>query len=101
MILDFVTITGADDNVDLLFLDDMTTKYPHVEWGILLSDSRKGQPRYPSDAWLARLTDTLYTKFDNNFSAHLCGSLCERLINEGAEIYKTGELIEHSVPKMF
>lgn len=101
MIFDFLTITGADDNVDLNFLDDMMSQYSHVEWGILFSDKRKGQPRYPSDAWLARLTDTFYTKFDNAFSAHLCGAISNRLIDEGAEIYKTGELIEHSIPAMF
>ena len=101
MIFDFVTITGADDEVDLAFLDDMMSKYPHVEWGILLSQTRKGTPRYPSDLWLARLTDTFYTKFDRSFSAHLCGSMCERLINEGPEIYRTGELVEHSMPGFF
>jgi len=101
MIFDFIAITGADDAVDLSFLDDMMSKYPHVEWGILFSDKRKGQPRYPSDAWLARLTDTFYTKFDTAFAAHLCGAMCDRLIEQGSEIYKTGELIEHSVPKLF
>lgn len=101
MIFDFMTITGADDEVDLLFLDDMTTQFPHVEWGILLSEKRKGSPRYPSDKWLARLTDTFYTKFDTAFSAHLCGSMCDRLIIEGGETYISGELVEHAIPKLF
>lgn len=101
MIFDFVTITGADDDVDLLFLDDMTSRFPHVEWGILLSEKRKGTPRYPSDKWLATLTDTFYTKFDSSFSAHLCGSMCEKLIDSGGETYISGELVEHTVPKLF
>lgn len=101
MILDHITITGADDDTDFMFLDDMMAKYHHVEWGILFSKKRKGTPRYPSDAWIAKLTDKFYTKFDASFSAHICGSMCERLINEGAELYLTGELIEHSIPEMF
>jgi hypothetical protein len=82
MIFDFVTITGADDGVDLLFLDDMMSKYPHVEWGILFSVSRAGSSRYPSQDWITSLVYDFYPKWDTGFSAHLCGAVCRRLIKD-------------------
>jgi hypothetical protein len=41
MILDRVTITGADDDVDIGDLVDLSARYPFVEWGILSSSSRR------------------------------------------------------------
>jgi phosphoribosylanthranilate isomerase len=82
MIFDFVTITGADDKVDQVFLDDMATQYPHVEWGILFSVTRAGTPRYPSQEWITSLVYDFYPKWDTSFSAHLCGAVCRRLIKD-------------------
>lgn len=68
MIIDRVTITGADDNTkgsDLLALQE---KYPFVEWGILFSKSKIGTARYPSIEWMY---DNLAPKL--NLSAHYCG----------------------------
>lgn len=82
MLFDFITITGADDNVELAFLEDISTQYPYVEWGILFSESRQGSPRYPSHEWITSLVYEFFPKWALSFSAHLCGSICERIIRD-------------------
>ena len=37
MILDRVTITGADDSIHVEQLAELSQAYPYVEWGILVS----------------------------------------------------------------
>lgn len=70
-----VTLTGADDSIAPEDLFDLSSEYPFVEWGILLSYSQKGYERFPSNGWLERLV--LYRdKLIANpipLSGHLCG----------------------------
>ena len=101
MRLEQVTITGIDDQTEMSFIDDMTSRFGHVEWGVLLYDKKRGTPRYPSDSWLANLTGTFRHKYDTQFCAHICGTLCDRMITDGGETYLTGELIEFSDPRFF
>jgi hypothetical protein len=68
MKIDRVTITGADDTVDIKDLVILQNKYPFVEWGILHSTNKIGQPRYPSSAWCVKAINA-----GINASAHLCG----------------------------
>lgn len=73
MILDRVTITGADDQTDQREMLAISEEYPWCEWGILYSKKHAGSSRFPSYPWLLAL-DALAT--DNptlNLSAHLCG----------------------------
>ena len=79
-----VTITGADDLVDPKILRELSDEFPFVEWGILRSVSREGEPRYPSADWREKLeavamrTDKpgeLDTRLDMRLSAHFCGQL--------------------------
>lgn len=72
MILDRVTITGADDRVDQRGLIDLNREYPFVEWAILFSASRVGTSRYPSRSWVERLTHIARPRLVS-ISAHLCG----------------------------
>jgi hypothetical protein len=77
MILDRVTVTGADDSIDPEQLIQLTMRFPFVEWGILLSRSQEGGPRFPSTAWIERLklvADTV-NKMQGpmRLSGHLCG----------------------------
>ena len=37
-ILNKVTVTGADDSIDINKMFDIQEKYPFGEWGILLSE---------------------------------------------------------------
>jgi hypothetical protein len=67
--LKLVTISGADDNVDIKALENLSKKYPYVEWGILVS-SLKSNPiksRYPSEIWLRKFVHAKVKK-----SIHLC-----------------------------
>jgi hypothetical protein len=72
-----VTFTGADDSVLPEDLFQVSKDHPIVEWGILLSKDRMGQPRYPSKEWLLKLADeydSLTEKYGAiDLSLHLCG----------------------------
>lgn len=59
MILDRVTITGADDSISPSGLLPLTKKYPFVEWGILVSVTKIGVPRYPTWAWIEEIQDRI------------------------------------------
>lgn len=55
MQLDRVTITGADKSIDPMQLVRLSQAYPFVEWGILVSRTRSGSPRFPPKSWLRDL----------------------------------------------
>jgi hypothetical protein len=77
-----VTITGADDNVDPYDLLHLSRFYPFVEWGVLLSEKRRGLPRYPSLNWIRELEDLALRPDERTgrarFSMHLCGAEMRR-----------------------
>lgn len=81
MILDRVTITGADDSIEASDLVALSKEFPFVEWGILFSGSRQGTPRYPGTVWLAELWKASTEGL--NLSAHLCGKWVRELVLEG------------------
>lgn len=68
--LNRVTITGADDSTDILEMLELSIIYPWLEWGILVSRSREGSPRYPSRQWQERLLKSAHRM---NISMHACG----------------------------
>jgi phosphoribosylanthranilate isomerase len=80
-----ITVTGADDSVkDIEDLFDTTAEYPLVEWGILLSKSSMGRPRFPSYIWLNRLADACFRNPNRlNLSAHICGRWVREMFFEG------------------
>ena len=85
MTLRTITITGADDHVnpeDLAFLSE---KYPFVEWGILLSETRKGTNRFPSSFWMERLKKY---KDQLRLSGHLCGRWLGDMMKTGTNSFK-------------
>lgn len=72
--LDRVTITGADDRTSIAEMSRLSEEFPFVEWGILVSKSREGGPRFPSRKWCLGLA-VLDTQVDLlNLSMHVCGS---------------------------
>lgn len=85
--ISMVTVTGADDSVKVEDLATIQSKYPFVEFGILLSSSQQGSYRFPSYKWLQELTD-----FNNrrrsrsslgaikNLSGHLCGEYVRNIL---------------------
>lgn len=72
MMIDRVTMTGADDSVSPEDLVQITGEYPEVEWGILLSKTSVGSYRFPSFEWVGRLKEAA-AKNPMRLSAHLCG----------------------------
>lgn len=76
----YVTFTGADDNTSIAEMQDISKKYPNVEWGILLSNSGMGiKPRFPSRARL----DALAQAAGLQLSGHLCGAWMRKLVSSG------------------
>jgi hypothetical protein len=91
MILDRVTITGADDRTDPAELARLSRRYPFVEWGILISEAAAGAPRHPSPEWRRRLAELAAKAAPGlRFSAHLEGSLSRRAMLEGSDEFFTG-----------
>lgn len=78
-----VTITGADDSVTALDMKDITERFPYVEWGILLSRSQEGSPRFPSKDWLDQLADMTQVGAQLVLSGHLCGAWVRDIIDGG------------------
>lgn len=66
-----ITITGADDNIAHDHLQFLCDKYPFVEFGVLLSMTRAGAPRYPSPDWISALRKRKHIRY----AFHLCGSI--------------------------
>lgn len=77
MNLDRVTITGADDSVHVSSLRNLSDRFPFVEWGILVSYSQAGGPRFPSGQWLKELHRE---RGDIKLSMHLCGRWLRELL---------------------
>lgn len=70
MIIDRVTITGADDSTDIQWMSEIQKQYPFVEWGILVSQNQIGNYRFPSPCWLEQL---LEIQHQLKTSIHVCG----------------------------
>lgn len=86
-ILKGVTITGADDRVEISDLVQLGEEFAWVEWGIVLHPNKLGkEPRYPSEGWLRELCARVDRDrngahiIDNPLciSAHLCGRWARR-----------------------
>lgn len=75
-----VTITGADNGVDPVKLDELGDMYPFVEWAILFSGSKEGQPRYPTVDWREQFYDVTCDREAAGYhtAAHLCGITATR-----------------------
>ena len=76
-VINKVTVTGADDSVDINKMFEIQEKYPFVEWGILLSEKYSlgdGAGRFPSKKWLQELINSnSISRTKLNLSGHICG----------------------------
>ena len=77
--LDRVTITGADDGVEPGALISLSKEFPFVEWGVLASASKTGDPRYPSLAWQGWFREA-FIAAKVRPSLHLCGGWVRHLL---------------------
>ena len=79
---DRVTITGADDKTDPAALVGLSAKFPFVEWGILMSPSQQGSPRFPGAAWMRSFGEDSY-EAGARVSLHLCGRYVRDILHGG------------------
>lgn len=91
MILDRVTVTGADDSVHPGELIKLARRFPFVEFGILLSKRQEGSPRFPSARWLERLQEYHMLKT----SGHLCGVWVRELCQGSNGFIKERPALQH------
>ena len=79
-----VTITGADDSIEPSSLIELSTEFPFVEWGILLSESQNGGTRFPNKPWIKQLywecSQFDYVPQTIRVSAHVCGIWVRELL---------------------
>lgn len=82
MILDRVTITGADDSVSPGSLLEISKQFPFVEWGILVSQSKSNTdcPRFPSAQWISELQALDAAGVSMALSLHVCGKWTRDLL---------------------
>ncbi len=71
MKLQYVSITGADDEVDPQALVDLSAEFAFAEWAILLMPERGGTNRFPSPDWIRNFAQA---GPDTHKAMHLCGS---------------------------
>jgi len=86
-ILDRVTFTGADDTTDLTELRLLSSQFPFIEWGILVSAQRQYSPRYPGHAWREHLADLARRGEPMKLAVHLQGRWLRALLaGDGAAL---------------
>jgi hypothetical protein len=86
-----VTITGADDTTDIQQLVNLSTEFPFVEWGVLVSKSEEGNSRFPTRPWIDRFGEAAKTR-RLKVAMHLCGRWMRELLN--------GELAWEDLPSV-
>lgn len=83
MKLQYCSITGADDQVDVADLSAFARSHPFVEWAILLLRDRAGQPRFPTTGWIENFTRHSHGQ---NKAMHLCDDAFLGFIGQDSEI---------------
>lgn len=75
--IELITLTGADEGVDIDALVQIADEFPDVEIGLLYTVNPEGRPRYPSREWLLRAA----SKLSARVAIHVCGGAarCELL----------------------
>jgi phosphoribosylanthranilate isomerase len=82
MTLKYISITGADDQVDIGELVRLSREFPLVEWAILYYPNRTGENRNPSAAWRSEFLARC--DFANK-AAHLCATAVPSFVAEGLD----------------
>ena len=72
-----ITMTGADNSISPQDLLPLSEKFPRVEWGILLSNSKLGGLRFPNFEWLNEL-EAIQSSLDDEHKLNLSGHICQQ-----------------------
>lgn len=82
MIIERITMTGADDNTDIQDMLDISKEFPKVEWAILVSKSSEGKQRFPSRDWINRFYQVnLDLDKKLKISTHICGRWVRQILD--------------------
>jgi len=88
MLIDRVTITGADNSIRPEDLLPLSAEFPFVEWAILVSDAKADNPRYPTRAWVDELA-VLGKSHGLKLAGHVCGRWVRDLvIQKDASVFR-------------
>ncbi len=85
------TFTGVDEFTDLEKLEELSVRYPFVEWGVLLSTSEnrlENGYRYPSYDWLKENLPKLKTiaeKTGCSIALHVCGKETKKILSQAQD----------------
>lgn len=86
------TFTGVDEQTSLSALTEIAEQYPFVEWGVLYSPSRQGEPgRYMS---YEKVMDFIMN-VDVSMALHICGKGVPNLIDGEPKVVALVEAIRH------
>lgn len=85
MKIECVTFTGADDRTSIVDLIKCNNDYRRlaIEWGVLLSKSSEGSPRFPKLGWLQSLHKQSAAPAWERWlgcSGHLCGKYVREMV---------------------
>lgn len=86
MKLQYVSVTGADDAVDIKALSALSAEYPFAEMALLLMPEAAGTPRFPTLSWI---NDFKSGYKGAHKAMHLCGSAFLRFIEGDKETLET------------
>lgn len=81
MKLEYCSITGADNAVNIADLTKIGQESPFVEWAILWLPAQEGQARCPDRAWIKEFSET----YKDHKAMHLCGQALFDFVNDDQE----------------
>lgn len=93
--LSHCTFTGVDDSTKLLDLFIISNAYgSQVEWGVLYSEDRQGNGRYPSFLTIDKIAKDINdpNMLEGRFALHVCGAISINKLLYGdkeSHVYKT------------
>jgi phosphoribosylanthranilate isomerase len=80
-VIDLCTFTGIDSRTDLGRVVELSSAYPFLEFGVLLSRTPEDKdPRYPVAAEIRRIVDKLSGK--TRLALHVCGRAVGEFVRE-------------------
>lgn len=82
MKLRYVSLTGADNKVNIADLEHLSEQYPFFECAILMFPEREGKSRNPTIDW----RESFYNSKVKNRAIHLCGSIINKLANKDEDL---------------
>lgn len=84
MKLRYISLTGADNKVNIKDLEQLSDKYPLFECAILMFPEREGKSRNPTIDW----REQFYASKVKNRAIHLCGSIINKLADRDEALIK-------------